>query len=732
MKKTSFLFTALVCILVSTAFGRSLYESDVQTPFYNIGDPPYATFAVHNIGKIAMTVTNLGLLGTSDWIGLTDPVTGLDAPSMAYPKGMELVYLFETALWVGAIVGNDTLVSCAGGAGAWDVHEFWPLPYPEGDIKRRSNIDRNSPAYDSSVSQQDFIAVYNDTLVDIDYVPYDPYTGRLHLPLRLEVTQSSYAWGYDYAEDFIIVDYKIGNISLRDLKDVYIGLYVDNDIGRPSNGYYPYDDICGFKDILRSRYIAGHNDTLNIVWAADNDGDPDPYTGAYAGLFSPTSAIATKVLKAPTDQIDFNFNWWVSSWDPAQDWGPRKYHDGKVRRFYDGRLGTPMSDEDKYYMMAVDEFDYNQTESYIDHTAEGWLPPPEGNMSGVYYGGEIKYLLSFGPFDLGPGDILPLTVAFVGGQEFYADDKLGTVPRKFRDFTDLQINTLWSTWVYDNPGVDTDGDGFKGKYTVFCMNPKIARIDTILTGPTDTLFDTVMQCTWSDTLYYEGDGVPDMNGAAPPVRPEVKTFPRINMFNQGEIEIHWNGFLSETTPDQFTQSVDFEGYRVYISRSGLDNDFTLVTSYDIENYDRYEYDASLKGWTIKQLPFSMRSLHWYYGNDFDPTLYYDKEHLFAYYNKSKGTYELYFFTRHDWNQSDYRDTTSIHKVYPDQPYPSTLNLDTARMFYPDEVTANGQLKYFEYSYTLKNLISSVPYYIAVTAFDHGVPAKNLPPLESNP
>lgn len=720
-----------VCLLTAIAAGRSLYESDIQERLYNIDDPPYSTIAVHNIGKISMTVSNIGLLGTSDWIGLNDPVTGLSAPSLSYPNGFELVYLYETALWVGAIVGNDTLVSSAGGAGGWGIHEFWPLPYPEGDIKYRSNINRNAPEYDSSVSQQDFIAVYTDTLDDVDLTGYDAYTDRLHIPLRLEVTQSSYAWGYDYAEDFIIVDYKIGNIALRDLHDVYIGLYVDNDIGRSSNGYYPYDDICGYKDILRSRYIAGHNDTLNIVWAADNDGDPDPYTGAYAGLFSPTSAVATKVLRAPTDEIKFNFNWWIASWDPEQDWGPRKAHDGKVRRFYDGRTGTPMTDEEKYYMMAVDEFDYNQTETYIDRTTEGWLPPPQ-NAGQISNGGEIKYLLSFGPFDLGPGDILPLTVAFVGGQDFYADDKLGTRPIKWRDFTDLQINTLWATWVYDNPGVDTDGDGYKGKYTIFCMNPKISRIDTILTSPTDTTFDTVMNCTWSDTLYYEGDGVPDLNGAAPPTRPEVRTFPSINKFNQGEIDIRWNGFLSETTPDQFTQKVDFEGYRIYISRSGQANDFTMITSYDIDNYDRFEYDTTLKGWIVRQPPFDMRSLRWYYGDNFDPSMYYDKEHLFAFFNQSSGDYEFYFFTRHDWNQSDYRDTLQIHKIYPDQPYPSTLDLDTARMFYPNEVTEDGQLKYFEYRYVLKNLIPSVPYYISVTAFDHGLPGKNLPPLETNP
>ena len=721
---------AVICLLAAAAGARSLYESEVQSHLYDIGDPPYATVAVHNVGKIAMTVSNIGTLGSGGWDGVLDPLTGLPAPSMSYPQGFGVDYLFEAALWVGAIVGRDTLVSSSSGGG-WGVHEFWPLPYPEGDIKYRSNTNPNSPDYDSSISQQDFIAVYTDTIDDVNITGYDYLTGRLHRPLKIEVTQSSYAWGYDYAEDFIIVDYRIGNIELRDLHDVYIGLYVDNDIGREGNSYYGYDDICGFKDILKSQYIAGLYDTLNIAWAADNDGDPNPFTGSYTGVFSPTSVIATKVLRTPTDHNGFNFNWWISSWNEEDDWGPRKYHDDGIRIFYDGRLGTPGTDEDKYYMMAVDEFDYNQEETYIDRSTEGWMPPPANAMQ-VSNGGEIRYLLSFGPYDLGPGEILPLTVAFVGGQLFYDDTKMGTQPGKWRDFGDIQLNTLWATWVYDNPGVDTDGDGYKGRYSIFCMNPKIARIDTILNSPTDTTFDTVMSCTWSDTLYYQGDGIPDLNGASPPARPVVETFPYINEYNQGEIEVRWNGFRSETTPDQFSQRVDFEGYRVYMSRSGRPGDFTLITSYDMENFDRYEYNVNLRGWEIRQLPYSLRKLKDMYGEDFDPEEYYDKEHLYPVYNTSTGEFDMYFFTRHDWNQSDYYDTLGIHKVYPDQPYPSTLNLDTANMFYPDEVTEDGQFKYFEYRYILKNLIPSVPYYIAVTAFDHGLPGKNLPPLENEP
>ena len=720
MKKQILMLFLSCCLLASTAFGRSEYISDFRSNLYDVDDPPYVTIAVHNVGKIGMTVSNFGIFGTSRLGPVTDPVTGLPAPSLEYPHGHEVDYLFEGALWVGAIVGRDTLVSIASDGDYWGTHEFWALPYPEGDIIYRTTADPRSPEYDSAVSQQDFIAIYTDTIDDINITGWDDYSGRMHRPLNIQVTQKSYAWGYDYAEDFVIVDFEIANIHLRDINDIYIGLYMDNDCGRQNTHYYGSDDVCGYKQYMASKYIPGLVDTINVVWAADNDGDPNPITGNFHGLISPTSAMAIKVLRTPADQPDFKFNWWITTWEAEDDWGPRKVGpDGKVRRFH-GRLGTPLGDNNKYYMMAQDEFDYDQRTAYLNRTSEGWLAPPE-NAYGIARGADIKYLISCGPFDLRPGDILPFTFAFVGGQNLHAG----------YDFNDLHLNTTWATWIYDNPGVDTDDDGYKGMYYIYCMNPKISRIDTIIAGA-DTTFDTIKTCVWADTIYYKGDGVPDFKGAAAPPSPDIRLFPSITNFNQGEIEIRWNGYKSETTPDQFSQKIDFEGYRIYTSRSGQFNDFSLVTSFDIENYNRHEYYAAKEIWVINNPPYSMRTLKQMYGDNFDPAPYYDENNLFAFYNLRTDKWEFYYFTPHDWNQSDYTDTTKIHKVYPDQPYPLTLNLDSARMFYPDEVTEEGNLKYFEYKYTLRNLLTSIPYYVAVTAFDQGFPPGDLPPLESNP
>ncbi|MCX6826420.1 MAG: T9SS type A sorting domain-containing protein, partial [candidate division Zixibacteria bacterium] len=334
---------------------------------------------------------------------------------------------------------------------------------------------------------------------------------------------------------------------------------------------------------------------------------------------------------------------------------------------------------------------------------------------------------SFGPFDLRRGDIAPFTFAIVAGQSFHP----GKYYTGATDFTNLGLSALWAGWIYDNPGVDTDGDGYKGEYHIFCLDSILSRVDTNMQQGSPT-FDTIWYCRYGDTIYYQGDGVPDFKGASPPPSPTVTLFPGIDKFNRGQIIARWNGQLSETTPDQFSQQIDFEGYRVYTSLTGKVDDYSLLSSYDVENYDRWEYDKDNKIWNIVNRPYTMSLLRQMYGDNFNPTYYYNSDHLFAFYNFRTRKYEEYYFTRHDWNQSNYRDTTKIHKVYPDQPYPSTLNRDSAAMFYPNEVTSEGQLKYFEYEYILKHLLPSQQYYMSVTVFDQGFPAKGLRPLETAP
>jgi hypothetical protein len=86
---------------------------------------PAECMTTHGIGNLLLTVTNYGQIGTSTFKtpGAVDCFTGQSAISCEFPKGSGTRYLFAGALWVGAVVGRDTLVSI-GNDGLWMDHEF--------------------------------------------------------------------------------------------------------------------------------------------------------------------------------------------------------------------------------------------------------------------------------------------------------------------------------------------------------------------------------------------------------------------------------------------------------------------------------------------------------------------------------------------------------------------------------------------------------------------------------
>jgi len=126
---------------------------------------------------------------------------------------------------------------------------------------------------------------------------------------------------------------------------------------------------------------------------------------------------------------------------------------------------------------------------------------------------------------------------------------------------------------------------------------------------------------------------------------------------------------------------------------------------------------------LKDIPFSLDSLRALYGDYFDP-LRFDRDNLFQWRDS------FFYFTKKDWNASDLRDTTRIHKLYPDEHPPTILNIDSTRIYHPEELTEDGKFKYYEYEYRIKHLLPSQLYYVTVTAFDYGAPGSGLESLES--
>ncbi|MBU0984945.1 MAG: hypothetical protein KKA42_13815 [candidate division Zixibacteria bacterium] len=756
------LIALIATLMASAAFARTAPGFE-----RNRGASPTTAVAAygnvgHDIGKLVMAVANdgtfglqLGHAGDRDWF------TGEQLQACEYPKGSRTRYLFAGDFWVGAVLGRDTLVST--GADGWDIaaNEFHPDELPLGELIYRSNVDPSKPEFDGAISEQDYIAVYYDTCLNCAGVTADAVDNRPHRPLNLEVTQRSFAWSYEYADDFVLFDYAVKNIGTDRLRRVYLGIYVDADIHALAAQDGAQDDLCGFYEKAPARYLEAtscppDSDVVNVAWTIDNDGDL-----AQTMLPQVPNVTAMRIVRTPAESLQVSFNWWISNGASNRDFGPQSR--AKQRDLGHGGLGTPSGDRNKYHYLTNGEFDYDQAKTAtISDLDPVWLPPPD-NFKNVWpLGLDTRYLLSFGPFDIEPGQTLPVSFAYVGGEylhssvaNYEAFDANPTNWQAYYDglnFDSLGVNATWADWIYDNPGVDTDSDGYAGVATICWAGGDSTLDSTVLVVdsgfvPWDSQYVEYWSYDVADTVWRKGDGVPDFQGASPPPAPAFYTSSkgiaglRVEP-SVGKIRVLWNGVRSENAKDIFSREKDFEGYRVYLSRDDRRSSFSLIQSYDIEDYNKWVYDTANNVFALYDTPFLLEEARALYGGgnpDWHP-LDHPRTNPLRYVGiDTLGTIydSTFYFEGQDFNRSilgsEPDANTQIRKVYPDAPYPPSMEPDSiSDEDYDLHVTEEGFLKYFEYEYTIENLLPTVPYWINITAFDYGSPSSGLPSLETNP
>ena len=687
--------------------------------------------ASHNIGKVSLAVTNYGTYGNGFVQGTPfDCFTGINVPSCEFPKGSGVDYLFAGAFWIGAVVNHDTMVTC--GVDGWQsCREMDPVQSPYGDMQRKSIIDPSKPEYIGAKSEQDLIGEYTDSytsgVIGLCTGGNDPVNGLGHRPLNIQIDERSYAWSYSYAQDFVLFDYTIKNVGTYNLTNMYIGIYNDGDVGMISDQNKYTDDVTGFRQDVPTPPAftggcTGWKDTVNLAWLADNDGNWNQQT--------PAPAVASmRIVRTPIDSIQVSYNWWVSNTSSNLDYGPQKV--ATYRDLGTGGRGTHEGDRNKYAFLRNREFDYDQVFTCDSSNAADWEPLVNQSLcQSISKGYDTRYLLSFGPFNLSPGQFLPLSFAYVMGEGFHRSDrkdngKYLTDPSMFNpklwyanlDFTSLALNAVWAGWIYDNPGFSAKGgpNDFKGNFRV---------------------------CDASgtpDTLYYTGDGEPDFRGAAPPPAPDVWVYPE-----DRQVRVRWNGVRSETTKGIFSKVRDFEGYRVYLSLDERAASFSMIESFDLLDFNKLVFNPNKPGgagFELRDNPFTLDSLRNLYAPKVDsagvlvPDTTWDPLHFTALnpYHKPGYPDSSFYFTAQDYNQSRFGIDTRITKIYPDAPEPTILNADSIpadqRSTY---LTDDGHFKYYEYQLIITNLLPTIPYYVNVTAFSFGSPASGLGSLETSP
>ncbi|MBK7142734.1 MAG: hypothetical protein IPH75_11715 [bacterium] len=703
-----------------------------RNPIIASAASPSYCITAHDLGKLYVGLTNFGRLSYGKEVFYYDCFTGGRIGECQYPKASTKIYLYNGGLWVGGVVGRDTLVSTSVEQNTFS-REFHPDAYPYGLFQRRSTLGPTEEMLRDARSEQDLITTYQDTLTSGNAYPsFDQIEGRTHQPLGIEVRQESYMWSYGYADDLILFNLKITNISSQEINQLYAGVFMDPDVHRyvvdfgATLNFTPAktqtggrDDIIGF---LKSYPVSNYNqcefeDTVNIAWSADMDGD----WLSSSGLQVP-HVTGIRFLRQPRDDEQFSFNWWVPNVGTVFDFGPQ--YRTNYRNLGTG-FGQPIGDRNRYFLMSNGEVDYSQVLTGRISVADPlWMPPSSSNARSISRGADGCYLMSLGPYSLGPREQVDIPFAFVGGESLHVDFINAYLNLRFGNYYPerylqglnmgpFATNAAWAARIYDNPGIDTDGDGYFGKLRVCVLD--------------SSFVDGHWVATVVDSTYYEGDGVPDWRAESPPPPPVIWIEPIV-----GGVKVRFNGYRSEIYRDFLSGYVDFEGYHVYMGRDDREASLALAASYDFNNFDVFAYNPHKKpapGYDLTGVPATVEEIRCRFSDAADPcndTLFHPQDYGPTNpYRGARFIDSTLYFLPHDNNVSRFGIDTPIKKRYPDAVKP-----DADHPITPDMMTEDGYLKYYEYECEITGLLPTVPYYFSVTAFDFGSPKVGLQPLES--
>ena len=470
MKRIGSAFLVLLTLLVVDSWAKGLSKQDDldRLKSESVSNSVVPQQRVHRRGNICFCITNWGMLGSEagqvfESLGCLfcdHPDSQIPAPSFEFPSNSGLEYLFHGVIWIGGVVDGETLVTVGVEPYGWSWDfEFWPS----------SNIEERE-----WLGDQECITSFADTFIrpegDIQIPDPENPDMRPHKALNIEIFQHTYSWQSSPFNDFVVLHYTIKNIGDKPISDVYLGFLMDTDIMYLSeNPYGPeegaQDDITGFL----KNYVdpSGETTEVRIAWAADNDGQP------YGGIFtesSPAGVIGIKLLSCSNPDPKISYNWhFTDSQGYPVDWGPwLKINQGKWKEmnpygsgiyFPENAMGTPHGDISKYFILSNGEIDFDQIfTDTLPKVDTSWVPADSQLSKNFADGIDIRFVYSFGPFDLAPGDTIFAVIALVAGENFHTDplNRAANLPNnpylyyEHLDFSDLVYNAAKAVETYQD------------------------------------------------------------------------------------------------------------------------------------------------------------------------------------------------------------------------------------------------------------------------------------------
>ena len=184
-----------------------------------------------------------------------------DSIGVEFPVGSPIEHVYGGGLWVGGLLdtsqggGGQPLrrVSLAYEGWSGPHFEFHPGDQPADTIWQVIGQGApRPPGWDAywgtslpytPIADQNFFCTYTDTAVAVSG----------HVPLRLKVIQSSYAW--DIPEPLMILEYRIINHGWRTIDSAYAGMFVDADVGPITTPNYFQSNYSAYLSLIQTAYV---------------------------------------------------------------------------------------------------------------------------------------------------------------------------------------------------------------------------------------------------------------------------------------------------------------------------------------------------------------------------------------------------------------------------------------------------------------------------------------------
>jgi hypothetical protein len=284
-KKSCFLKGGGIITSLLLFFSFTL-SNNVPIP-YNIQDDINTKFT--NVGNIQMTVTNYGTIGKG-YCG--------NQPSCMYPANSGIENLWLGGLWVGGYKNGQIHVT----TGAIDVSNpnktegFEFTNGPGSVILERSSLITSAFYDPKAISHQDFICDFFDTIT----------TGiQNHNPMGIKVLLQTYTYNLNFANYFVILNYKIVNIGYNGdtspVDSLCVGLWKDCVV---RNINVDVNHGCNPGYSFFSKGATGYIDSLRMEYTYDNNGDPG-LTDNYVGI-----KLLGVTPKIDTERVHSKFTIW--------------------------------------------------------------------------------------------------------------------------------------------------------------------------------------------------------------------------------------------------------------------------------------------------------------------------------------------------------------------------------------------------------------------------------------